>query len=83
MYYVYLIQSKKKPDWNYIGYSENLKKRIESHNKFKNLATKPYAPFTLLYYEAFRKNNDALRREKYLKTSKGKRTLRLMLSEEI
>ncbi|MFA5792047.1 MAG: GIY-YIG nuclease family protein [Candidatus Paceibacterota bacterium] len=83
MFYVYFIQSQKNPDWTYVGFSENLKQRIESHNKHKNLATKPYAPFVLLHYEAFRKREDALRREKYLKTSKGKRTLKLMLSEDL
>ena len=60
MFYVYLIQSKKDTSWTYTGFSSNLKQRIESHNNAKNLSTKSYAPFTILYYEAFRNKCDAL-----------------------
>lgn len=38
-------------------------------------------PVELVFYEAYRNKYDALRREKYLKTSKGKSTLKNMLRE--
>lgn len=77
---VYVLQNSSK-DFIYIGYSENLKQRIESHNKGENFSTKPYIPLELIHYEAYRSIADAKRREKYLKSNKGKTTLKTMLKE--
>ncbi len=65
----------------YIGYTNNLKKRIEEHNLGKNKSTKPYIPWKLIYYEACLNVEDARRREKYLKTSQGRRLLKRRLKE--
>jgi putative endonuclease len=46
-------------------------------------ATAPRRPFELTFYEAYRNKYDALRREKYFKTSKGKTTLKAMLREHL
>lgn len=81
MYYIYLIQSKKEPNWKYIAYSTNLKQRLKSHNHGDNKATKPYRPFDLIFYEAFKNKEDAKRREVYLKSIKGRRALKLMLQK--
>ena len=77
-FYVYILHN---PDKNfiYIGYSEDLKKRIESHNKGENRSTKPYIPFQLIHYEAYFNKSDAKRREMYLKTNRGRTTLMTML----
>lgn len=64
-----------------MGYSENLKERIISHNKGENKSTKAYLPLELIHYEAYRNMKDAKRREDYLKTTKGRTTLRMMLKE--
>jgi len=45
--------------------------------------TKRYLPVELIFYETFTNKNDAQRRERYFKTSKGKTTLRLMLRETL
>jgi len=66
MYYVYLLKSKK-TKWVYIGYTSNLRKRIEEHRARKNLTTKRYLPIELVYYEAYRSADDAVKREKTLK----------------
>ncbi len=79
-YYVYILQSCKK-DFAYVGYSENLKARFQTHNSRKVNSTKPYAPLDLIHYEAYRSMKDAKRREKYLKTSRGRTTIRTMLEE--
>ncbi len=70
-YYVYVLL-RLKVNWMYVGYTRNLKKRFSDHNKGKNASTKKYMPFELIHYEAYRNSSDALRREKYLKTTKGK-----------
>jgi len=79
-YYVYILQSLNF-DFIYIGFTKNLKRRFEEHNSKLNVSTKHYAPFEIIHYEAYRNQKDAKRREEYLKTSRGKTTLKTMLKE--
>lgn len=60
----------------YIGCTKDLKQRINQHNKGWVKSTKDRRPLSLIYYEACLNQQDALRREKYLKTIYGKRYLR-------
>ncbi len=78
MYYTYVLQSQKDLDL-YIGYSANLKERFEYHKKGWVESTKDRRPLRLIFYEAFFSKEDAQRREKYFKTDKGKKALKLML----
>ena len=82
MYYVYVLQSLRDGKF-YKGITANLKKRIKEHNAGKNFSTAPRRPFRLIYYEAYLLKNDALAREKYLKTSMGKRVLKKQLKNFI
>ena len=75
MYYVYVLLSSQDKKF-YIGFSEDVKKRLADHNAGRNTSTKPRRPFELIYYEAHLSKEDALRREAYFKTTKGKSTLR-------
>ena len=59
----------------------NLKRRLQEHNNQEELSTKHYAPFDLIFYEAYKNIKDAKRREEYFKTTKGKVTLKQMLRE--
>ncbi len=81
-YYVYVLQSKKK-HFIYVGFTTNLKRRFKEHNNEEELSTKHYAPFKLIFYEAYQNKKDAMRRERYFKTTKGKTTLRSMLKETL
>lgn len=81
-YYVYVLYSHKDRKF-YIGFTENLKKRFVEHQQGKVPSTTPRLPVELIFYEAYRNKYDALRREKYLKSSKGKTTLQSMLKEFI
>jgi putative endonuclease len=56
----------------YIGYTHNLKLRIEQHNKGEVESTRHRRPLELIYYEACLSKEDALRREKYFKTHYGR-----------
>lgn len=80
MYYVYVLQSLRRKDWLYKGSTSDLKKRVKEHNAGKNFSTSPYKPFKLIYYEAYLLKLDAEDREKYLKTSMGKRVLKKQLA---
>ncbi|OGE19839.1 hypothetical protein A3A14_02090 [Candidatus Daviesbacteria bacterium RIFCSPLOWO2_01_FULL_43_38] len=79
-YYVYVLRSLK-VDWIYVGSTGDLRQRFKSHNDGENLSTRGYKPFQLIFYEAYLSKKDALRREEYFKTTKGKTTLRTMLRE--
>ena len=75
MHYVYVLKSNL--DGNlYIGYSRDLSKRLELHNAGRVLSTKHRRPLKLVYYEACINRQDALHREKYLKTAYGKRYIK-------
>jgi len=63
----------------YVGYTADLKKRINEHNSGKNLATKPLRPYKLIFYEAFLNNKDAKLREEYLKSGWGWRSIKKIL----
>lgn len=65
----------------YIGYTKDLKQRLERHNRGFNISTKSHRPWELIHYEAYRNEKDAKRREKYLKTSQGSRLFKRMLKE--
>ncbi|MBF8248525.1 MAG: GIY-YIG nuclease superfamily protein [Bacteroidetes bacterium] len=77
-YYVYVIRSQKDMMF-YTGYTSNLRSRLEEHNKGFVNATKRRIPFVLVYWEGCRHRQDATRREKYLKSSWGKRYLKSRL----
>ena len=79
-YYVYVLQSGKDEKF-YIGFTSNLEQRITDHKRGKNISTASRLPVELIFYEAYLSKKDALRREKYFKTSKGKMVLRQMLKE--
>jgi len=56
----------------YTGYTRDLKLRFEQHNNGLVESTKDRRPFKLIYYEACISRDDAVRREKYLKSYHGK-----------
>ena len=64
MYYIYLLKSRNKI---YIGFTNNLEKRVKQHNNGENISTRHGIPWSLIYYEAFRSKSDAIQREKKLK----------------
>ena len=78
MQYVYILQSQKDSDF-YTGYFNNLERRLAEHNSGKVEATKKRLPVKLVYYEACINQQDATHREKYLKTSWGKRYIKTRL----
>lgn len=71
LYYTYVLLSKKDNKF-YTGYTKNLNLRFKQHNQGKVESTKNRRPLTLIYYEACLNQQDATKREKYLKTYLGK-----------
>ena len=80
MFYTYVLQSEKSENL-YIGFTNDLKRRLQEHNQGSNISTKPYRPWKVIYYEACLNELDARRREGYLKKTQGYRLLKLRLKE--
>jgi len=74
MYYTYVLKSYKDGNF-YVGYSADLKRRLKEHTEGLVEATRSRRPFELVYYEACRSKEKALKREKYFKTGFGRRFL--------
>ena len=74
-YYVYVLKSKKDGEF-YTGFTSDIGKRLEEHNSGKVNSTKKRTPFNLVYFEASYCIDDATHREKYLKTTYGKRYIK-------
>lgn len=75
MFYTYVLQSEKDNNF-YTGYTEDLKDRLRGHNSGKVRSTKNRQPLKLIYYEACLTQQDVTHREKYLKTTYGKRYIK-------
>jgi len=80
MFYTYVLQSDKSGKI-YVGYTSDLKRRFVEHNRGLNLSTKHDKPWSLIYYEACIDEDDAKRREYYLKTTQGGRLMKRRLKE--
>jgi putative endonuclease len=71
-FYTYVLYSKDY-DKIYIGYTANLENRIAAHNDKENRGwTKSFQPWIIVYTEEFSKKGLALKREKQLKSAKGR-----------
>ena len=75
-YFVYLIGNyKHKKLITYVGYTNNLKKRLDLHNKGKGAKFTRGRIWKLLYYEKFKTRKEAISREYYIKMNRKFRNL--------
>jgi len=87
MFYTYILKSKK-DNRLYIGSTNDLKRRFEEHNNGLSRATKYRKPFVLIYYDAYSRKEDSIKRERQLKRYDGsyyhlKKRLRASLEEVV
>lgn len=78
MFYVYILRSVKNGRL-YTGFTNDLKRRFKEHSSGWSTYTKSRGPYTLIYYEAGLNEQDAVAREKYLKSGFGKRYIKSRL----
>jgi len=72
MFYVYVLYS---VDYQriYIGFTSNIESRLFAHNHPSNKGwTKNFQPWKILYTEQYENKSDAMKREKQLKSAKGR-----------
>lgn len=75
MWYTYVLLSKKDGK-HYTGSTNDLKRRLQQHNNGEVESTSYRRPLELIYYEACLSEEKARKREKYFKTSWGKRYIK-------
>ncbi len=78
MFYVYVLHSEFDQGL-YIGFSADLRRRLAEHRQGLAFATSFRGPWRLIYYEAYLEEEDALGRERYLKSGGGRRFLKSQL----
>ena len=71
VFYVYVLRSKKN-NYRYIGQTNNLKKRLEEHNSGLTKSIRFQTPFVLEHAEEYESRVEAMKREKFLKSGKGR-----------
>ena len=70
MYYVYMLKSKSVKPVTYVGYTNNLKKRISLHNSSKGAKFTRGRKWMLIYKEKFKSKKEAISREYYIKKNR-------------
>ena len=80
MYCVYILRSKK-DNKHYIGYTNNLERRMQDHNRGKSISIKQRGPFDLILSEEYATRIEALRREKQIKSFKGGEAFKKLLNK--
>lgn len=71
MYYVYLLRSINNPLKTYVGYTTNLKQRLETHNSGGSIHTRLDRPWKLVMYLCFSDQAKAKAFEEYIKVGSG------------
>ncbi|MBN2588453.1 MAG: GIY-YIG nuclease family protein [Sedimentisphaerales bacterium] len=74
-YFTYVLLSEIDGKY-YIGWTDNLKKRLIAHNSGQVLSTRNRRPLKLVYYEACLSKKKAIMREKQLKTGFGRKYIK-------
>lgn len=78
-YHFYVLVYSLKDGKFYIGFTHDLGQRLKEHNSGDNTSTKYRRSLKLIYYEAYLLKQDTEARERYLKTSMGKRVIKKQL----
>jgi putative endonuclease len=80
MWFVYVLYSNifKR---SYVGFSSNVSERLEKHNSGSVSSTKSFCPWEIVYQEEFEAESLARKREKYFKSSAGRRKLKKIFDD--
>ena len=81
MFYIYILKSLK-DNRTYVGYTNDLERRLAEHNSGKNIATKNRRPLELIFSEQFETSTEAKKRELYWKSGGGRRKLKNLLKDK-
>jgi putative endonuclease len=75
VYILYFHQFKR----TYVGQTDNLEGRLKYHNAGKVRSTKAYIPWQKIYSEKLNSRADAMKRERWFKSSAGRKLIKKIL----
>jgi putative endonuclease len=81
MFFVYILRSRSTGRL-YKGSTADLPRRLTEHAERLSFFTKAGGPWDLVHQEPFATRSEAMRRERYFKTGKGREELRIVLGEK-
>ena len=76
--FVYILESERNGRY-YVGVTSNVKKRLDMHNSGQSKSTAPYAPYALKRVEKYSTSSEAYLREKFLKSKKSSKIIKLIV----
>ncbi len=74
MYQVYIFLNEAKTR-TYTGVANDVNKRLAEHNSGKVKSSRPYRPYKIVYTESFATLSEARQKEKFYKSTTGRRRL--------
>lgn len=81
VFFVYILKSLNDKK-SYVGVTNNLERRLNEHNSGKHFYTKRHLPWIIIYKEKFNDFTNAITREKFLKTTSGRRFLKKIFDNQ-
>jgi putative endonuclease len=74
VYFVYVLRSEI-TGRRYVGACHDIEERLRRHNCGESKSTKHGAPWKLMHYEQFETRSEAVQRERFYKTGRGREEL--------
>ncbi|MBI5654279.1 GIY-YIG nuclease family protein [Candidatus Uhrbacteria bacterium] len=81
MYFVYVLRLNNGD--LYKGYTEDIERRLKEHERGIVDSTRPFRPLKPVLIEKYFNQSDAMRRERFLKTTEGRRLLHQQLRDTL
>lgn len=78
-YFVYILKSLEY-EKTYVGITNNPERRLTEHNAGKSIYTRKFKPWQVVYKEEVWDRKSAREKEKYYKTSAGRKKIKLILN---
>ena len=78
MFTVYILQSLKNHQ-HYTGYTNDLERRLSEHNRGHTKSNRYFGPYKVVYTENYNTRSEAMKRERQLKSGKGREWLSSIL----
>ena len=79
MYYVYILLNETKTR-TYTGVAKDVSERLAEHNADKVKSSRPYRPYQIVHTESFSTLREARQKERFYKSTTGRRRLKDMLN---
>jgi putative endonuclease len=81
MYTLYILHSKSFNRF-YVGYTNDIARRLTEHNRIKGKYTDAGIPWILIYTESFPSKKEAMDREKFIKSRKSKNFILELIAQQ-